>query len=209
MKLEPWNKEWLLYWDKNSPTIVFVFLIKKVFLVCVSVCLCLCVRARDIHMPQCASVCLCRVRTTHGLYLSYYLLESENQTQITRLCKSKYLCLLSHSSHWYLNFFSKLILLNKQHQRSLMVWCFVLQNDPLIPYSYCLRFGARCLLSSTGSMWQLKLRSAFCCTPWIPISSEPASFWSSSMSGGMTRLLSLPTTYLPWRNMPFGWTSKR
>lgn len=90
-----------------------------------------------------------------------------------------------------------------------MVWCFVLQNVPLIPYSYCLRFGARCLLSSTGSMWQLKLRSASCCTPWIPTSSEPASFWSSSMSGGMTRLLSLPTTYLPWRNMPLGWTSKR
>lgn len=57
-------------------------------------------------------------------------------------------------------------------------------------------------------MWQSKPRNGSCCTPWIPTNSELASFWSSFMKGGMTRLSSLLTTCLLWRSMPFDWTSK-
>lgn len=85
-------------------------------------------------------------------------------------------------------------------------WCLNLQTDPWFLLYH--RFGALCLQSFTGSMWQSKPRSGFCCTPWIPTNSELASFWSSSTKGGMTRLLSLLITCLPSRSTPFGWTSK-
>ena len=87
-----------------------------------------------------------------------------------------------------------------------VVWYLNLHTDPwFLPFH---RFGAQCLLSSTGSTWQSKPRNGSCCTPWIPTNSELASFWSSFMKGGMTRLLSLLTMCLLWRNMPFDWTSK-